>query len=260
MGMLRDKKNRNNLGRKDDVQRRRMVADTRNAIYQGQYAVDWERVNKVLMEQSLAPIAVGTSFNLDEAWLIMLSRMLSLQGCLMLILTYFRCLPSTSCMSLNRVFGRRFSSICFACLNLKGAHASTSLIGGTFFITSYWHSLIIAERFRQIPTFGRGTIWKFSSNASVMKRFTAHDFEDLLQVGASLRQTFLRQLSLCSVLSVQYQCSMVYSMVRITTKFFNFFSCVPTGMGLQSSVCILMRRWHYWMKPPFFLELDSDIL
>jgi hypothetical protein len=37
-------------------------------------------------------------------------------------------------------------------------------------------------RFRNVPTFGRGTIRKFTSNASAMKRFAAHDFEDLLQV------------------------------------------------------------------------------
>jgi hypothetical protein len=64
MGMLRDKKYRDRLGRKDDLQRRRMVADARNAIYQGRYAVDGERVNKMLMEQSLAPVAVGTRVQL----------------------------------------------------------------------------------------------------------------------------------------------------------------------------------------------------
>ena len=32
-------------------------------------------------------------------------------------------------------------------------------------------------------TFRRGTIWKFLSNASAMKRFATNDFEDLLQVG-----------------------------------------------------------------------------
>ncbi|KAF8890440.1 hypothetical protein BD779DRAFT_1438607 [Infundibulicybe gibba] len=36
-------------------------------------------------------------------------------------------------------------------------------------------------RFRQIPTFGRDTIRRFSNNASEMKRLAARDFEDLLQ-------------------------------------------------------------------------------
>ena len=38
------------------------------------------------------------------------------------------------------------------------------------------------DRFRQISTFGRDTIRKFSNNASAMKKLAARDFEDLLQV------------------------------------------------------------------------------
>ncbi|KIO05467.1 hypothetical protein M404DRAFT_66608, partial [Pisolithus tinctorius Marx 270] len=34
---------------------------------------------------------------------------------------------------------------------------------------------------RKIPSFGRGTIRKFSSNTSEMKRLAARDFEDILQ-------------------------------------------------------------------------------
>ena len=37
-------------------------------------------------------------------------------------------------------------------------------------------------RFRQISTFGRDTIRKFSNNTSAMKKLVARDFEDLLQV------------------------------------------------------------------------------
>lgn len=37
-------------------------------------------------------------------------------------------------------------------------------------------------RFRQIPTFGTGTIRRFSNNVSQMKKLAARDFEDILQV------------------------------------------------------------------------------
>ena len=37
-------------------------------------------------------------------------------------------------------------------------------------------------RYRQISTFGSGTIRKFSQNSSEMKKLAARDFEDLLQV------------------------------------------------------------------------------
>ncbi|KIJ58305.1 hypothetical protein HYDPIDRAFT_141613 [Hydnomerulius pinastri MD-312] len=39
----------------------------------------------------------------------------------------------------------------------------------------------VDNRFRQVPTFGRGVIRRFSDNASEMKRLAARDFEDLLQ-------------------------------------------------------------------------------
>ena len=41
-------------------------------------------------------------------------------------------------------------------------------------------------RYRQVPTFGRDGIRKFSASSSEMKRMAAHDFEDLLQVSPSL--------------------------------------------------------------------------
>lgn len=41
----------------------------------------------------------------------------------------------------------------------------------------------ITSRFRQVPSFGRDTIRKFSSNTSEMKKLGARDFEDILQVG-----------------------------------------------------------------------------
>ncbi len=37
-------------------------------------------------------------------------------------------------------------------------------------------------RYYQISTFSRGTIRKFPSNVSEMKKLAARDFEDLLQV------------------------------------------------------------------------------
>jgi hypothetical protein len=42
--------------------------------------------------------------------------------------------------------------------------------------------LTMKDRYRQISTFGHGTIRRFSSNASAMKKLAARDFEDLLQV------------------------------------------------------------------------------
>ena len=42
-----------------------------------------------------------------------------------------------------------------------------------------------ANRFRQVPTFGRFTIRRFHNNVSEMKKLAARDFEDILQVRVS---------------------------------------------------------------------------
>lgn len=43
-------------------------------------------------------------------------------------------------------------------------------------------TLTFTLSFRLVPTFGRGTIRRFSNNVSEMKKLAARDFEDLLQV------------------------------------------------------------------------------
>jgi hypothetical protein len=42
--------------------------------------------------------------------------------------------------------------------------------------------LTLYLRFRQIPTFSRNTIRRFSNNVSELKRLAARDYEDILQV------------------------------------------------------------------------------
>ena len=61
MGMIRNMNCRNKLRRKDDFLTRRTVTDAQNAIYQGWYAVEGEKISKILGDQSLAPVAVGIS-------------------------------------------------------------------------------------------------------------------------------------------------------------------------------------------------------
>ena len=39
-------------------------------------------------------------------------------------------------------------------------------------------------RFRDVPTFGRGTIRRFVNNVSDMKKLAGRDFEDILQVSS----------------------------------------------------------------------------
>ena len=48
-----------------------------------------------------------------------------------------------------------------------------------------------ADRYRDIPTFGRDTIRKFVKNVSGMSKLAARDFEDLLQVYHLFSFTFI---------------------------------------------------------------------
>ena len=45
---------------------------------------------------------------------------------------------------------------------------------------------LMAFRFREIPPFGRDGVRKTTSNRSELKKMTAHDYEDMLQVGLEL--------------------------------------------------------------------------
>lgn len=58
-------------------------------------------------------------------------------------------------------------------------------------------------RFRDIPSFGRGTIRKFCNNVAAMIKFAARDFEDVLQVR---RELHYHMLTVLSILSVRYRC------------------------------------------------------
>ena len=44
--------------------------------------------------------------------------------------------------------------------------------------------VFLLHRYRQVPSFGRDTIRRFSRNVSELKRMAVRDFEDLLQVSA----------------------------------------------------------------------------
>jgi len=62
-------------------------------------------------------------------------------------------------------------------------------------------------RYYQISTFGRGTIRRFPSNVSEMKKLAARDFEDILQVCITYIKALIKSENIS--LSVQFQHSRV---------------------------------------------------
>lgn len=63
----------------------------------------------------------------------------------------------------------------------------SSWIGGELKleILFIWN-LIPKTSFREIPSFGRDTIRRFTANCSEMKKMVAHDFENMLQVSTAI--------------------------------------------------------------------------
>ena len=97
-----------------------------------------------------------------------------------------KCWLSIYCMNLNLVYGSRSSyslSAWFMPLGKAQRHLWLNWIQGLYMtILLGDDQLSIVHRYRQISTFGTGTIRKFSQNSSEMKKLAARDFEDLLQV------------------------------------------------------------------------------
>jgi len=78
--------------------------------------------------------------------------------------------------------------------------------GKLFGISLTRHGLNIYIRFRDVPTFGRGTIRRFTDNVSDMKKLAAQDFEDILQVISILIGFIGCDRSMSSVNKVHHSC------------------------------------------------------
>ncbi|KAJ3526631.1 hypothetical protein NMY22_g10092 [Coprinellus aureogranulatus] len=100
------------------------------------------------------------------------------------------------------------------------------------------------ERYRLVPTFGRGTIRRFSHNASAMKKLAARDFEDLLQCALPVFENLLPEhntiiLDMLFVLC----CWHAYSKLRLhTTSTISAFGLITRALGMhvrrfRSKVC-----------------------
>ena len=98
--------------------------------------------------------------------------------------------------------------------------------------------------YRQIPSFGRDTIWKFTANSSKMKMLAAQDLENLLQVRVI---DILHDLYDSSVFSsVPSLCLMVSCQNRIIREFYDFYLFSDTGTASPSLECIMISLFLWW--------------
>jgi|SRR5882762_3182728 len=93
-------------------------------------------------------------------------------------------------------------------------------------------------RYRDVPTFGNGTIRKFSTNVSAMKKLAARDFEDILQV--SLYYTYALLCLFFSSARILFL-RVYYQQSRIVS--FSTYSLIwLLGTLMQSCACTQIRH------------------
>ncbi|KAH7904490.1 hypothetical protein BJ138DRAFT_1019091 [Hygrophoropsis aurantiaca] len=148
LGMARDMAQRRSLARVDDDRRRNAISNARNLIYEKGWAVSSAPVEKLLKADSLVPTANAFSEKLTP---------LGINIFLMFVVDL-----------LHEVEIGVWKTLFVHLLRILEA-CNTGLL----------HEL--DQRYRQVPTFGKSTIRRFSRNSSELKQMAARDFEDLLQ-------------------------------------------------------------------------------
>ncbi|KAH7904506.1 hypothetical protein BJ138DRAFT_1019068 [Hygrophoropsis aurantiaca] len=148
LGMARDKKERKTLARKDDAPRQNAIAIARTHIYNTDHQVNSTAVERLLKPQSLVPSKNAFSTKLTPLG-IDIFRMFVVD---------FLYEVEIGVWKMLLIHLLRMLEAC------KEGHL---------------HEL--DRRYRQVPTFGNGTIRRFAKNTSELKKLAARDFEDLLQ-------------------------------------------------------------------------------
>lgn len=85
-------------------------------------------------------------------------------------------------MNLSSGYGNIPSLIFCGASMLREAMLFSLSTSGTLQSAVSYSLVLTPVSYRLTPTFGRGTIRRFSNNASSMKKLAARDFEDFLQV------------------------------------------------------------------------------
>ncbi|KIJ65337.1 hypothetical protein HYDPIDRAFT_28047, partial [Hydnomerulius pinastri MD-312] len=167
---------RNMLGRQlllrfDSKARREKVLKARKLMYEENYAVNTPQIEVLLKDESLVATSNAFSDSLFEFGFNLFAMLV------VDLLHEFEL----------GVWKAIFTHLLRILDSLKGAKL---------------HEL--DRRYRQVPSFGRDTIRRFSRNSSDMKRMTAHDFEDLLQCALPVFEGLLPEPHNSSVLRLLF--------------------------------------------------------
>lgn len=182
MGMVRDMKERCTLARVDDEARRWSVQMARDIIYNKGFAVDTNAVEALLRPQSLVPTVNAFSkrlssfgFNLYQMFVVDILHEFELGIWKALFIHLLRMLYAVDKTLVNE----------------------------------------LDRRFRQMPTFGRDTIRRFSSNISELKKLAARDFENILQCAIPAFDGLLPEPHNKAVLNLLFTCAHWHGLAKL---------------------------------------------
>lgn len=182
LGMTRDRQQRSTLRRVDNDKRRFNVANARRLIYGKNYAVDSKTLDPILKSESLVPTTNSFSDRLQPLGFDFFSMLV---------------------VDLMHEFELGVWKSLFIHLLRILASVNPNLL----------HEL--DRRFRQIPTFGRDTIRKFSANMSEMKKLAARDFEDMLQCAIPVFDGLLPEPQNSAILHLLFTCTHWHGLAKL---------------------------------------------
>ncbi len=165
LGTASDKNMREGGKRRFTDEIREKIAQARKYIYKDGYAVNSEKVEKLLKPESLVPTNNAFSERLSE-FIFQVYELLVVDQMHEFELGVWKALLTHLIRILNSLGNR------------KAQEFNARLV----ICADYTVPYLFLDRFRLVPPFGRSTIRRITRNVSEMKQLAARDFEDILQV------------------------------------------------------------------------------
>lgn len=186
LGTEADRARRSETLRRDTQERKDAITEARSLIYNDGIVVNGARVEAILKEESLVPTEVSlyklTFFHDAE-------RLSDRMRSPLLWPISLRCSWWIFSMSLSLVSGKLSSCILSASfMHTIPLPLMSWTIGENtrrvLCLSSFSTDMIFS--YRQMPTFGRFTIHRFTNNVSELKNLAGRDMEDILQVSSPI--------------------------------------------------------------------------
>ncbi|KAF7974005.1 hypothetical protein HWV62_13627 [Athelia sp. TMB] len=177
MGTAADMRQRLSSARVDDETTRQKVESARKKIYADGYAVDSEVVEDLLKGQSLTPTArlACYRFNINSALVVDFMHEVELGWWRALFIHLLRILESHDKKLVDE----------------------------------------LDHRYRQISSFGRDTIRRFSANISELKKLAARDYEDMLQCAIPVFDGLLPEPHNTNILKLLFECAHWHGLAKL---------------------------------------------